>query len=361
MNAHKVPATYYDSWNIPGMKHSFYYFYASDLYEECQTKSYREVRKITTEHTFFMEEDFYYLDIEKIPGLVYKLRNEIEQFFREHTYTISFPENDSPDHPDIMITDYDSFMHYRDSMNLWTITDTNGTNISIDVFKKDMNTYLFDKIGKIIEVSYFAHKLEPKWNTIKAEIEVSRNYGDDFSLMNINDFLEFFVIQYLRLNDMITGCIEPTTNNFSTIFASMGFSDIELKKLKEDGLLAPESYFYGILFDIAKGNTQKLDKFITSIKENYVIDLYKATPSSSFFTSTSPCIVTKMDGIFKSEMIFPVTPQYCIRFVSKTDVGNRTGKFFEISIEEVKNINRQIIASSRNIVISESKNILDKI
>ena len=32
MKAHKVPATYYASWKIPGKNHSFYVFYKDKLY-----------------------------------------------------------------------------------------------------------------------------------------------------------------------------------------------------------------------------------------------------------------------------------------------------------------------------------------
>ena len=82
MKAHKVPATYYASWKIPGKNHSFYVFYKDKLYNEGQSKSYKEVDKITQEHSFFMEENFYYLDIKNVPGLTYKLQNEIEEFLR---------------------------------------------------------------------------------------------------------------------------------------------------------------------------------------------------------------------------------------------------------------------------------------
>ena len=73
MKAHKVPATYYASWKIPGKNHSFYVFYKDKLYNEGQSKSYKEVDKITQEHSFFMEENFYYLDIKNVPGLTYKI------------------------------------------------------------------------------------------------------------------------------------------------------------------------------------------------------------------------------------------------------------------------------------------------
>ena len=88
MKAHKVPATYYASWKIPVTKHSFYVFYKDKLYSEGQSKSYKDVDKITQEHSFFMEENFYYLDIENMPGLAYKLQNEIEEFLSNSPYSI---------------------------------------------------------------------------------------------------------------------------------------------------------------------------------------------------------------------------------------------------------------------------------
>ena len=38
------------------------------------------------------------------------------------------------------------------------------------------------------------------------------------------------------------------------MFSSMGCEDSELDKMKNEGLLAPESYFYGALLDAARGD-----------------------------------------------------------------------------------------------------------
>lgn len=98
-----------------------------------------------------------------------------------------------------------------------------------------------------------------------------------------------------------------------------------------------------------------------SIKQNYVIDLLKAEEGISFITSTKPCVVMKMEGTFKAEMIFPITPQYCIRFLGKKFAGDRSGKFFKITTSDVKAINQKIISESKDIVMSESKIISDRI
>ena len=91
------------------------------------------------------------------------------------------------------------------------------------------------------------------------------------------------------------------------------------------------------------------------------ISNYEAEEGISFITSTKPCVVMKMEGTFKAEMIFPVTPQYCIRFIGNKLAGNRSGKFYEIKSSDVKVINRKIISESKNIVMSDSKIISDRI
>lgn len=366
MKAHKVPATYYSSWNIPGTDHSFYVFYKSGLDKEGQSKSYRKVNNITQEHAFFMEEDFYYLEIKKIPGLLYKLQNEIEEFLREYTHNIQCPdfldEDSKPDYPIIDIKDYSNFLKCHKFMDSWKIKDADGNNVTIDTFKNELDSYLFNRVGKIIEKQYFANELEPKWNKIKEEIETQRNSGDDFCLIHKSDFLEFFVIQYLRLDDVvIANEINPILDVFRNKFSSLGFDEIELNEMKEDGLLAPESYFYGTLLDVARGDKSKIQNYMDLIERSYVIDLLKAESGISFITSTAPCVIMKEIGTFKAEMVFPVTPQYCIRFVGKTTAGNRNGKFFDIPSTEVKAINQKIASKSKNIVISESKIISDRI
>lgn len=365
MKAHKVPATYYASWKIPGKNHSFYVFYKDKLYNEGQSKSYKEVDKITQEHSFFMEENLYYLDIKNVPGLTYKLQNEIEEFLTNGAYSIkcqdTLDEDCAPDYPVIEIRDYSQFMYWRDRMDSWIIKDSDGNNVTVDAFKNDLGTYLFGKVGKIIEENYFANELEPKWNVIKSEIEIQRNSGDDFALVHQDDLLEFFIVQYLRLEGVIEEYIKPTLGIFRDVFSSMGCEDSELDKMKNEGLLAPESYFYGALLDAARGDKKRLQKHMDSIKQNYVIDLLKAEEGISFITSTKPCVVMKMEGTFKAEMIFPVTPQYCIRFIGNKLAGNRSGKFYEITSSDVKVINRKIISESRNIVMSESKIISDRI
>lgn len=351
MKAHKVPATYYASWNIPGTKESFYIFYKSHLDKEGKSKRYREVDKITQEHSFFMADDFYYLEIDKMPGLVYKLKNEIEDFFTNHTYIIKYQDS--------YIKDFYSFNDNKKNIDSWTIIDTTGTTIANETFKNELNTDLSNKIRTIIEDKFFAREIEPKWNFIKAEIENPRNSGDNFCLAHKKDFLEYFVTQYFRLDDIMKEPIQSILDFFEKIFISMNFEESDINSFKEDGLLSFKSYFYGMLLDAARGDNRLLQECMDSIEDSYIIDLLKAEPGISFITSTTPCVVTKIDEAFKSEMLFPITPQYCIRFVGKVNTNNENGKFFEITKNEVKEINQQIVSNSKDIVISESKLISD--
>ena len=61
---------------------------------------------------------------------------------------------------------------------------------------------------------------------------------------NNEDFLEFFVVQKLRVDDFMTDDIEPIVNGAKEVLSSMGFEDSELDEMKEDGILDEESYFY---------------------------------------------------------------------------------------------------------------------
>lgn len=359
MRAHKVPATYYSAWRNPATKHSFYVFYKNEIDKAGHSKKYEYVRSITQEHSYFMEEDFYYLDINKISGLLYKLKDEVETFLATRNYHIKcvdiLCEDETIGHPEIDIVNYHTFMEYRSIIDKWMVYDASGNLVSIEDFKKDLNAFIFGAIGKIIEENYFADDLEPKWNIIRTEIEQSRNAGDEFNLENLNAFLEFFVIQYWRVDDMIEKEIQPTVNIFRNVFKSMGCEDSDLE---EDGLLSADSYFYGQLLDVARGNKKNLDNQMKQIADSYVIDLLHSPSDCYYITSPSPCVVSKMVGTFKSEMLFPVSPQFCVRLVGKKYV-EREGIYFEQTKEEVRNINRIILDKTNNIVMSDHEYIIN--
>ena len=52
-------------------------------------------------------------------------------------------------------------------------------------------------------------------------------------------------------------------------------------------------------------------------------------------TSTSPCVVTKYLGDFKAEILFPVSPKFCLKLTGKTLLNGREGRYFEQSEEVV--------------------------
>ena len=81
MKAHKVPATYLSGWEIPTLKDRIYVFYKNQTAQNGIVKRFRDVDRITTEHSYFMEEDFYYIDF-SIDGIEYKLEKEINAFFQ---------------------------------------------------------------------------------------------------------------------------------------------------------------------------------------------------------------------------------------------------------------------------------------
>jgi hypothetical protein len=122
--------------------------------------------------------------------------------------------------------------------------------------------------------------------------------------------------------------------------------------------LSSKSYFYGALIDAAKGNKKRLLNHMKQIEDNYVIDLLHSKEEGSYITSTSPCVIAQKVGLSKNEILFPISPKFCVRFIRKTIV-RRNGKYYEQTIEEVKKINRIIADKTNNIVISERKYIND--
>ncbi len=370
MRAHKVPATYYKGWHIPNLKKSFYVFYKNDLYAKGLQKNFKKPKKFTTEHSYFMEEDFYYIDF-GIKGIAYKLEDEITHFLNKKKYKIKCVDDlvDESDMlnekiiPDVIIDSYEKFMRYRANIDMWDIFDLAGKPISTIIFQEKLNDYIFQTVGRVIEKDYFADYLEPMWNDIKKTIkrDISGLKTDDTVVMSRKkDFLEFFVIQYLRVEKRVKTDITPILEIFKNVFSDMGFSKSELEAIQNDGLLSPEPYFFGILLDIARGDKTRLNKLISVIDNNYVIDILEAPKNIEYITSTNPCIFSKMEGDVKLEVIFPVEKQYCIRLRKKM-VRNENGKYFLQTINEVKEINSIIVKKTEDIVISSQEYIKDMI
>lgn len=359
MKAHKVPATYYDGWEIAGTKNHFYVFYKNNTNDKGIDVKYRDVDRISTERTFFMEEDFYYIDICRVPSLVYKLEKEINDFFAIPKYCISCTvEIEEEIFENKVISDYSSFMYCFDEINNWTITDLSGGTILVEHFRKDISSYIFQRVGEIVEKDYFANYLENNWpSTKEAIIRAAGRDGDDYNIPNKNFFLEFVAVQYLRLNSVMEKEIMPVLQIFINCFETMGFEESELKNVKENGVLAFEPYFYGILLDAARGNKKVVNNYINNMNQSYVIDMLRAPASMQFITSTAPCVVAQEIAGFKAEIYFPISSSFCVRFLAHSLAGNRNGKVFDLSDEEIKCINNKIASETDDIVISQAEYI----
>lgn len=356
MKAHKVPATYYDGWEISGLSDRFYVFYTSDTNVAGITKRYRDVSKITTEHSFFMEENFYYIDL-SIDGIEFKLVDEINDFFNTQGFKVQCVDDlaETVPLPLISICDHNTYMKYKNTFNTWAITDKDGKRTTPCEFQKKLNEYVFYKVGKLIEENYFANYLENMWNDIKSSIKndiVHLRSEDAFSMSRKSDFLEFFIVQYLRVDKRIKNDIIPILNYFEKIFDEMGI----VNYVKSEGMLSPDVYFFGILLDAARGNKTGILKQIKPIEAGYVIDILEAPNGCSFITSTSPCVFSQIVNGIKEEMLFPLDYQYCVRFRSKKEIPD-VGKYIKATISETKAINNSILANSEDIVISECEYI----
>lgn len=366
MKAHKVPATYYSGWSANGFKHSFYVFYKSALKEKGILKSYRKVETITAEHSYFMEEDFYYIDL-SIRGISFKLKNEISDFLREKSYkilcldTLAECEKDEP-LPTIVLDDYNKIMTYMDDIDKWTIENSTGKIVTAKEFIDELDGYIFEKVGVLIEENYFSNYLENMWGDIRNSIidEVrAKKSGDEVIINKRTDLLEFFVIQYLRMDRQIKPKIEIVLSIAENALVDIGADAKIISAMKQDGLLSFEPYFFGALLDAARGDKRKIMRKVSEIDSNYEIDvLYSKT--SSYLTSTNPCVYSQIVRGEIMEILFPIASQYCLRF-RKRSVCISIGKYIEQTDREVKDINSCIISKADDIVISHREYISDLI
>ena len=357
MNAHKVPTTYYKGWKADGYKNSFYIFYKDNIDKDGVLKSYKKSDKITKEHSYFMEKDFYIIDF-TIEGIEYKLKNEITEFLELSGYKINCPDNlseeESPEK--VNIDSYDDFMYYYEDINLWCISDSTGGKVSVDTFIKKLNNNIFTKVGEIIEHDYFACYLEPKWNNVKKSLQEDINLlksNDNIIISNKKDFLEFVVVQYFRLDKRMED-IKLALKSVESIFQSIGISE---KDLKRNNLTSPKVYFYGLLLDAARGNKKKILSQMDKLDKNYSIDILEAPTGFYYLTSTNKLVISKKIDDKIEEMLFPVNNRLCARFKIKKFPGE-CGKYDKQIKSEVLRINRIIIKESEKIVMSNQKNIV---
>lgn len=360
MKAHKVPATYYRGWKASGYNESFYVFYKNKLNEKGILKPFGKVDSITTEHSYFMEEDFYYIDFD-IKGIIFKLPNEVNDFLNEKNFSIMcddyLSDCELEDKHTIIIDNHRKFVTYMCYMDSWTIRDSHGQNVSKEDFNNELNKYIFDRVGVIIEEDYFAHYLEQMWpdivNAVISDVS-GLNSGEDVILSRKMDLLEFCVVQYLRLDKRIKTDITPKIKFFEKLFIEIGADSNLINEMKGDGLLTEDVYFFGILLDAARGDKLKINDKISHIDNNFVIDVLKTPSNFSYLTSTSPCIFSKVNNDTIEEMLFPISSNYCLRFRNKnTNIEN--GKYIVQALEEAKKINAYVISTSEDIVISEQE------
>lgn len=361
MKAHKVPATYLSGWEIPTLKDRIYVFYKNQTAQNGIVKRFRDVDRITTEHSYFMEEDFYYIDF-SIDGIEYKLEKEINAFFNLNQYTITCEDDlavvaDGESRPIVTINSHETYQKYKDNMKNWSISDSSGTLVPLSDFKDALNSFVFSVVGVIVEENYFANDIENKWNDVRASIiadTTGLSAGNPISITRKNDFFEFYTLQYLRV-DRRYDDINPVLDVFKNIFSELGFTSAEIADIEKNGLLSPHPYFYGALLDAARGDKSKINQTISTLYNDFNMDVLMAPTGISFLTSTGPCVTTKRDGSGKTEMIFPLTNQYCIRLRKKTNSSIDT--YHVLSDEEVKAINSIIVADTKDIVFSELENI----
>lgn len=361
MKAHKVPATYLSGWEIPTLKDRIYVFYKGQTAQAGIIKRFRDVDKITAEHTYFMEEDFYYIDF-SIEGIEYKLEKEINDFFNLNQYIVTCEDDlaevaAGESRPIVAINSYDTYQKYKENMKNWKISDSSGALVPLSDFIDALNGFVFSVVGVIVEEGYFANDIENKWNGVRDSIIADTtgvSTGNPITITRKNDFLEFYTLQYLRV-DRRYDDINPVLDIFKNIFSELGFTNAEITDIEKNGLLSPHPYFYGALLDAARGDKSKINQIISELHNDFDIDVLKASSGKSFLTSTSPCITTKREGSKKTEMIFPLTNQYCIKLRKKTN--GSAGTYLVLSDEEVKAINSIIVADTKDIVFSEQDNI----
>lgn len=308
-----------------------------------------------------MEENFYYIDF-SIEGIEYKLEKEINDFFNLNQYTITCEDDlakvaDGGVRPTVTINSHETYQKYKENMKNWKISDPSGALVPLSNFKDALNSYVFSVVGVIIEESYFADDIENKWNEVRVSIiayTAGLSTGNPISITRKNDFLEFYTLQYLRV-DRRYDDINPVLNVFKNLFSGLGLTNADLADIEKDGLLSPHPYFYGALLDVARGDRSNINQTISMLHNDFDMDVLIASTGKSFLTSTSPCITTKREGAQKTEMIFPLTNKYCIRLRKKTN--GSTDSYYVVSDEELKAINSIIVTDTKDIVFSEQDNI----
>ena len=351
MRAHKVPATYYVGWKMSGHDNSFYVYYKNALNVPGISKRFRSVRNITQEHSYFMEEDFYEINVD-IKGMEYKLEAEITEYFDNINEYEIYAEGEKVD-------DYRKYMYYLDDKDEWDIKDRNGNTVAYDIFWASLNAYIENKVGDIVEKSYFAEYLEPLWVEIKDAFHTDIDgvsSGSKITMSKRTEFLEFFVMQYMRTEHYVDRDVKPILQTIVGVVEDMLGDEEHKEDVLNNGMFGSDVYFYGFLLDVARGDDRKLRRHMDRIDKGYAIDILQAPTGMAYITSTNPCVIVKLEDGVKKEMYFPIDCNICACFRERQSI-NDTGNYVLQTADEVKVVNNVVVRECDNIVISNEATI----
>ena len=79
--------------------------------------------------------------------------------------------------------------------------------------------------------------------------------------------------------------INPVLDVFKNIFSELGFTNAEIADIEKNGLLSPHPYFYGALLDAARGDKSKINQTISTLYNDFNMDVLMAPTGKSFLTS----------------------------------------------------------------------------
>ncbi len=351
MKAHKVPAVYYAGWKSQGYKNSFYVYYTNALGEAGLIKPFKRVDKITQEHSYFMEEDFYEINLD-IKGMEYKLETEITEFFDNYNQFHIEAEGD-------IVDSYKKYMYYLDALDEWIIKDKSGNVVTYNIFFDSLNLFVNRKVGDIVEKTYFAEYLEPLWVEIKSALYTDINgkvSGENILISKKAEFLEFFIIQYMRTKHYVSREITPTLQIIIDVFDSLFEGDEDKERVLSNGMFNSDVYFFGFLLDVAKGDRKKLNNYMNKVNRGYAVDILHAPTGMYYITSTSPCVIAKIEDGIKKEWYFPIDANLCAYFRERKSAVD-DGNYIVQTPDEVRRVNNVIANNSSDIVISNNPSL----
>lgn len=181
--------------------------------------------------------------------------------------------------------------------------------------------------------------------------------GSKISMSKRTEFLEFFVMQYMRTEHYVDRDVKPILQTIVGVFEDM-LGDEEHKEHKEhkedilnNGMFGLDVYFYGFLLDVVRGNGGKLHRYMDRVDKGYVIDILQAPTGMAYITLTNPCVIAKLEDGVKREIYFPIDFNLCAYFRKRQSI-NDTGNYVLQTVEEVKAVNNVVVRECNDIIIS---------